>query len=203
LTGAILAGGENTRIPKLKGFLEVGGTPIITHNIGILKKIFERVVISTNMPERYFSLGLSLIGDIRSERGPMTGILSVLVATGDDSVFVVACDMPFVNEHLIRYMVEKHREESAGGGVQTYDAVVPVFQGLTEPLFGIYTRDCIPTLESMIRNGQRSIIGMLKALRVRPITDDEVKGVDAAGRSFVNINTVEDYKKIGGKVCLG
>ena len=201
MTGAILAGGENTRIPKLKGFLEVGGTSIIAHTIGILKKFFERVVVSTNTPESYFSLGLPLIGDVRSERGPMIGILSVLVATGDDSVFVVACDMPFVDERLIGYMVEKYRAETAGG--QIYDAVVPVFQNLIEPLLGIYTRNCIPPLESMIQNGQKSIIGMLKTLRVRFVTDDEIKAVDAAGRSFVNINTREDYENIGGKVCLG
>jgi len=47
------------------------------------------------MPERYFSFGLPMVGDVRNARSPMTGILSVLIATGEEAVFVVACDMPF------------------------------------------------------------------------------------------------------------
>lgn len=202
MIGAILSGGENRRIPVLKGFLTVDGATIIERIIGVLGRVFERVVISTNMPERYFCFGVPLIGDIKREKGPMTGILSVLVATGEDSVFVVACDMPFVSEKLIRYMVEKYSAESAGQGPQNYDAVIPVYKGREQPLFGIYTRSGMKTLESMIESGQRSLIRMLRDLRVLCITDEEVKGVDSAGESFVNINTLKDYKRIGGKTCL-
>jgi len=202
LIGAILSGGENKRIPALKGFLTIEGRTIIGRSIGVLAKVFDKIVISANIPERYFSLGRPLVGDIRKEKGPMIGILSVLVATGEDAVFVVACDMPFINEKLIRYMVEKHRTECAEHGAGNCDAVLPVFRGYTEPLFGIYTKRAAESMESLIRNGQRSLADMLAQLRVKYIAEQEVRAVDPEGESFVNINTMEDYERIGGRTCL-
>lgn len=202
MIGAILSGGENKRIPVLKGFLTIEGGTIIGRSIGVLGKVFDKIVISANIPERYFSLGMPLIGDIRKEKGPMIGILSVLVATGEDAIFVVACDMPFINEKLIRYMVEKHRTECAEQGAGNCDAVIPVFRGYPEPLFGIYTKRAAESMESLIRNGQRSLADMLAHLRVKYIAEQEVRAVDPEGESFVNINTMEDYERIGGRICL-
>lgn len=200
MIGAVLAGGENRRIPVLKGFLEVEGRPIMERSIGLLLRVFGRVVISTNMPECYFSLGVPLIGDIRGERGPMTGILSVLVSTGADAVFVVACDMPFIKEELVRYMADSFGQ-GAKGKEQGIDAVAPVFGGRTEPLFGIYTKGCIEPFAAMIEKGRRGLSEMLTCLRVRYIIEEEVRGLDPEGESFVNINTIEDYERIGGKTC--
>ena len=200
MIGVILAGGENRRIPALKGFLSVEGKAIIERSIETLTRIVGKTVISTNMPEKYFCFGLSLVGDIVQEKGPIIGILSVLAATGEDSVFVVACDMPFVNGKLVRYMVESFRGKKAQDA--HVDAVIPVFEGKTEPLFGIYTRRVMITIEDMLHNGRKGLIAMLEDLNVHYITDGEVRAEDPKGASFVNINTMEDYERIGGKTCL-
>jgi molybdopterin-guanine dinucleotide biosynthesis protein A len=202
LIGAVLSGGENKRIPVLKGFLEVEGRAIIQRSIDVLARVFGSVVISTNMPERYFSLGVPLIGDIRKEKGPMTGILSVLVATRAEAVFVVACDMPFINEKLIRYMVGKHRTACSERGGGICDAVIPEFRSYKEPLFGIYTGSAVQRMESLIRDGRRKLTDVLAHLRVTYIAEQEVRAVDPEGESFVNINTMEDYERIGGRICL-
>ncbi len=193
MIGAVLAGGENTRIPSLKGFLEVEGRTLIERGVAILNRIFGKIVISTNLPERYFFLGLPMIGDIRKERCPLTGILSVLVATAEEAVFVVACDMPFLSEKLIRYMAGEQKREGAERG---YDAVIPLFKGKKEPLFGVYTRAVIPAAEETLRRGERRITEMLAGLRVRYITEEEVRAQDPEGDSFVNVNTMEDYERI-------
>ncbi|MEK6672279.1 MAG: molybdenum cofactor guanylyltransferase [Nitrospirota bacterium] len=202
MTAAILSGGENTRMPVLKGFLEVDGRTILSRSLELLKRVFRNVVINTNMPERYFSFGVPLKGDIRNERGPMTGILSLLAGTGDDSVFVVACDMPFINEELIRYMVDCYERQGARGEGQA-DAVIPVFRGKPEPLLGIYSRSAIMVLEEEVRKGKRGIQETLTKLNVLYITDEEVRRIDPEGLSFVNINTINDYERIGGNLCLG
>ena len=200
MIGVILAGGENRRIPALKGFLSVEGKAIIERSIDTLTRVLGKTVISTNMPEKYFCFGLSLIGDITQEKGPIIGILSVLAATGEDSVFVVACDMPFVSGTLVRYMVESFKGGMARDA--RVDAVVPVFEGKTEPLFGIYTRRVMNPIEGMIHNGRKGLIAMLDDLNVQYITDEEVRARDPKGDSFININTMEDYERIGGKTCL-
>jgi len=200
LIGVILAGGENSRIPALKGFLSIEGKAIIERSIETLTGILGQTVISTNMPEKYLCFGLPLIGDIKKEKGPIIGILSVLAATEEDSVFVVACDMPFVSGKLIQYMVESFKGEMARDA--HVDAVIPVFEERTEPLFGIYARRVMKPIEGMIHNRRKGLIAMLEDLNVRYITDEEVRAMDPKGASFVNINTMEDYERIGGKTCL-
>lgn len=201
MTAAILSGGENTRIPVLKGLLTINGKTIIERSLDVLSRVFSKIVINTNMPEIYFHFGVPLIGDIKKEKCPMTGVLSVLVATGEDSVFVVACDMPFISEELIRYMVASFKRQEARGKGQV-DAVIPVFNGKPEQLFGIYTKSVIKIMEDAMYKGQKSINGILNRLNVLYIGEEEVRSIDDDGRSFVNINTMEDYERIGGKLCL-
>lgn len=214
MTGAILSGGENTRMPLLKGFLKINGQTIIERNLNILCKVFEEVVISTNMPEKYFGFGVPLIGDLKKEKGPMTGILSVLIATATDAVFVTACDMPFINEALIRYMVDRYNQQSAFSihnspipnpqfPLKSYDAVIPVFNNGTEPLFGIYARDTMKPMEKALKKGDKGLNELLKNINTLFVNEEEIRGIDPTGKTFANINTISDYENIGGALCLG
>lgn len=189
MTGTILAGGENQRIPLLKGHIEVNGQRMIDSSIKLLKNLFDRVVISTNTPELYFYCGVPMIGDILRERGPLTGIFSVLLNTRDD-IFVVACDMPFIKVELVSLLVTRYalREERC-------DAVIPVFEEIPQPLFGIYSKNILSTIEKRLEKGSRGIRDLLTELKVLYIKEDEVRRIDPEGRSFVNINTMEDYER--------
>lgn len=200
MIGAILAGGENSRIPYIKGFLKVNGSTIIERNLDILKEVFDVVVISTNSPEIYFPFGVPLIGDIIKERGPMTGIFSILTSTGADSVFVVACDMPFIKEDLIRYMKDRFEGLSLSGKI--VDALVPRFKGGTEPLVGIYTSRVRGRMEDSLKAGRKGLHAFLRVVNTVYIEEKEIKDIDPEGLSFVNINTLEDYERIGGMKCL-
>ena len=191
----ILAGGENKRIPLIKGFLEIRNRKIIETNIELLKSIFSRVILSVNHPELYFYLGLPMIGDVVDSRGPMTGILSVFMNTESADIFVTACDMPYINAILIKYMVEKYNDK--------FDALIPLYDGKPQPLFGIYAKRISELMEQRIRAGKKSLLDFLKTINVRYINEEEVRNIDPEGRSFVNINTFKDYQREGGAICLG
>lgn len=199
MIGSILAGGENRRIPYIKGLLKVNGLTIIERNLNILKEIFHRVVISTNSPEIYFPFGVPLIGDIIKERGPMAGIFSVLVSAWVNPVFVIACDMPFVKKELIVYMKDRFEELSLRNDI---DAMVPRFNGEVEPLFGIYNPSIKDRVEESLKAGQKGLYVFLQNINTVYIEEQEIRDIDPDGLSFVNINTLEDYEKIGGKRCL-
>jgi molybdopterin-guanine dinucleotide biosynthesis protein A len=183
MTACILSGGENKRFPYPKGFIELGGRRLIESTVETLSGIFDRVVISTNEPEKYFYLGAPMIGDIVRQRGPMTGILSALVSTDEQCVFFAACDMPFIKPELIRYI--------AGKGCGT-DAVAPVWEGRPEPLLAVYSKNLIDALKEGISSGKRSLRDFLGGIDVLYISEEEVKAVDPEGRSFLNINTMDD-----------
>lgn len=189
MIAAIISGGENRRMPVIKGFIEINGKKIIESQLELLRGLFDRVVISSNAPELYFGLGVPVIGDVLSQRGPLTGILSVLLSTGEEEVFCVACDMPFISPELIGHIT---REK---GG----DAAVPVFCGRPEPLLSVYSKGIIETGLRRLAEGKASLTGILDEIDVRYIKEDDVRAIDPDGRSFVNINTPEDLNLINRK----
>lgn len=209
MTGTILAGGENRRIPLLKGHIEINGKKIIDSSVNLMRNLFGRVVISTNTPELYFYCGVPMIGDIINQRGPLTGIFSVLSNIKDDAIFVVACDMPFLNDQLMRYMVDKYsgknRENSepmtSGSEMAEWDAVIPVFEGKPQPLVGIYSKNILGIIEERLNKGLKKLKDMLTEINVLYIKEEEVRQIDPKGRSFLNINTMEDYEKVISVCC--
>jgi len=191
----ILAGGENTRIPVQKGFLVINGQRIIDRNVHLFKGIFKRIFISTNAPDLYFSTGAIIVGDIIRQKGPMTGICSALAVPGVSAVFVTACDMPFINVILVQYLLERWECRR--------DALIPIYRKMPEPLFGIYSKSIGGVMEDSIRKGERSLQAFLGKINVLYVDEEEVRRRDPEGKSFVNINTLEDYQKeTGGKACL-
>jgi molybdopterin-guanine dinucleotide biosynthesis protein A len=191
----ILAGGENKRIPLLKGFLEIRDGKILEVSIQHLRKVFNRIILSANTPEHYYYLGLPMVGDIIQVRGPMTGIFSALSLPDVSDVFVTACDMPEINGILIKYI--------AGRWASEYDAAIPVFNNEPQPLFGVYAKRVVQRMEEALHHDKRSLRGFLRDCNVLYIQEADVRKIDPEGRSFVNINTMQDFEKeTGGKTCL-
>lgn len=191
----ILAGGENRRIPLLKGFLDIRDGRILEVSIQRLRKVFNRIILSTNTPEHYYYLGLPMVGDIIKVRGPMTGIFSALSLPDVSAVFVTACDMPDINGILITYI--------AGRWASEHDAVIPVFNNEPQPLLGVYAKSLARRMEEALHHEKRSLKGFLRDSNVLYIQETDVRKIDPEGRSFVNINTMQDFEKeTGGKTCL-
>ncbi|GBD97302.1 putative molybdenum cofactor guanylyltransferase [bacterium BMS3Abin06] len=198
---AILAGGENTRMPVLKAFIEVEGQRLIERNLKIMKQLFSEVFIVTNRPETYSYLGVPMLGDTYNTRGPMTGIFTSLLNSSNPWVFISACDMPFVNECLIRYMAS---------GRNNFDAIVPespllskgghrggkkrLRRDYTEPLFAFYSKKLLLSMEKSVISANKSLRDFLSNKRVKYITSGEIRKIDPEAVSFVNLNTPEDIE---------
>jgi molybdopterin-guanine dinucleotide biosynthesis protein A len=189
----ILAGGENKRYPSLKAFIEVDGSPLIARTLSILRGLFDQVLISTNIPGPYFALGVPLIGDVLPSVGPMSGIYSTLRYTGHDRIFVVACDMPFLTQDLIRLVCE---QDTAKASQNTVQATVPVCGDDPQPLLAVYHSTALPQMEASILGGKTSMKRFLDEIGAHYIAEHLVRQVDPAGMSFANINTISDYDKI-------
>jgi molybdopterin-guanine dinucleotide biosynthesis protein A len=190
-TGVILAGGENTRMPVLKAFIKVKGTPIIERNLALIQQVFQETLIVTNQPSDYSHLGVSLLGDIYDIRGPMTGILTSLLNSPAPWVFISACDMPFINRDLILYMYS----QKTG-----FDAVVPASKGKAEPLFAFYSKKLLSSMEKSLLSGRRGLKDFLKDKKVKYISASEARRFDPGTRSFINLNTPEDADRHLGVV---
>ncbi len=200
----------------LKGHIEINGKKIIDSSVNLMRNLFGRVVISTNTPELYFYCGAPMIGDIINQRGPLTGIFSVLSNIKDDAIFVAACDMPFLNGQLMKYMVERfnteHKTQNSNpplppfskggrGGItrstqEKWDAVIPIFEEKPQPLFGIYSKNILGIIEERLNKGLKRLKDLLTEINVLCIKEEEIRHIDPEGRLFLNINTMEDYEKV-------
>lgn len=189
IAGAILAGGSNRRFPILKGLMEVEGERVIDRNLRLLRRFFSQVLISTNRPDAYFYTGAQLVGDLYPPIGPMVGICSALITTGADALCVVACDMPFVRSQLIDILLK-----NIGSG----DAVIFEHSGRLHPLLGIYRAGLIPLMEELINQKDTEMIGFIRQIDCRIISEAQLPELSELGMSFVNINTPEDYRRYKG-----
>jgi molybdopterin-guanine dinucleotide biosynthesis protein A len=184
-TGVILAGGENRRMPIPKAFIKIRGIKIIERSLSIMKSLFREVFIVTDRPADYVHLGVPMLGDAYDIRGPMTGILTSLICSSNSWIFATACDMPFINEELIRYGASQR---------EGYEAVTPLLDGLTEPLFSFYSRRLIPGMEKTLLSGDTGLKDFLNTKRVKYLREKEIRKIDPGISSFVNFNTPEDLE---------
>jgi molybdopterin-guanine dinucleotide biosynthesis protein A len=74
-----------------------------------------------------------------------------------------------------------------------HDAVVPDVDGHLQPMLAVYrVAPCRAAIRAALARGDRRMISFLDDLRTRQISEDELRAVDPALRSFFNVNTPAD-----------
>jgi molybdopterin-guanine dinucleotide biosynthesis protein A len=187
VSGIVLAGGQSSRLSMDKSFVNVNGRPLIERIVAKLARLSDDVIIVTNSPEKYDHLKAKLVGDIYPGKGSLGGIYSGLRAAANAYSLVVACDMPFLDLNLLRYMILL---------THGHDVVIPRIEGLTEPLHAIYSKSCLEPIDRLLARGGLKIIDFFSEVRVRYVEKDEIDIFDPRHLSFFNINTPNDLEKM-------
>jgi molybdopterin-guanine dinucleotide biosynthesis protein A len=187
VTAVILAGGSSERYGQNKAFLEIGGIRLIDLVAGQMKNIFKRAILVTNQKRDYEYLEIPIVEDLVKGLGPIGGIYTGLMSIADKAGFFVACDMPFINKRLVRYMVDIRGN---------HPAVVPSVGNEIEPLHAIYTRACLGPIRSLIDSKRYQIRLFYDHVSVRYVKEDEISRFGSPSRAFLNINTVDELAKI-------
>lgn len=185
MTGVILAGGKSSRLNG-KSFLELSGTTVIEHIIRSLDPFFNELIIITGAVEEYLDFRISLVSDIIPGKGPLGGIYTGLSVSSNSTVFIVACDMPFVNMQLIKYMSTFTKE---------FDIVVPCNDKGYETLHAFYSKNCLAKIEEQISANKLKIANLYLYCKVREITLEEIKRYDPGQLSYFNMNTPQQYEE--------
>ena len=126
-----------------------------------------------------------IVTDIYPGKGALGGIYTGLATSNLLHNLVVACDMPFLNQPLLQYMVQV----SPG-----FDLVVPRVGDWVEPLHAVYSKDCLIPIERLLKQGEIRVRALFELVKVRYIEDDEVSRFDPKHLSFFNINTEADLE---------
>lgn len=187
VTAVILAGGASSRMKRNKAFLMFRGERFIERIFRQMSTIFPEVILVTNSPELYRFLPCRIVTDLYPGMGALAGIQAGLTQSSTPYIFVVACDMPDLNEHLVRHLVSR---------AEGVDVVIPESDSGLEPLHAVYGRGCLGAMNDALSSGRSKIVACFDQLRVTVVSRQEIAGIDPAFRSFRNINTPEEYFRI-------
>jgi len=124
--------------------------------------------------------------DLYPGKGSLGGIHAGLTYSTCSHSLAVACDMPFLNLDLLRYMIELSPD---------FDVVIPRVGDKKEPLHAIYSKDCLWPIETLLEQGDLRITGFFDAMRVRYVDEDEIDRFDPKHLSFLNVNTQDDLAR--------
>jgi molybdopterin-guanine dinucleotide biosynthesis protein A len=191
MTGIILAGGKNRRIGTNKAFLVVNGDRIIDRTVGILKSLFEDVIIVANDPLAYLDQNVTIVTDILPDKGALGGLYTGLFFASHSRAFVCACDMPFIAKKFIEYMINQ---------VGSYDIVTPDAGDGWQPMHAIYDKKFLPEMKSMLDQDKLKISYLYKSGRTLTIRGDITDTFDPEKKMFLNVNTYDDLQAISREV---
>ena len=186
----VLAGGRGVRLGRDKALETIGNQSLLQRAVSSLRPFDSEVIIVTTQEQSLLQSvhhpRLRVVADIYPGKGALGGLYTGLVTSGSLYNIVVACDMPFLSYGLLHYMIKL----SSG-----FDAVVPRLGGDVEPLHAVYSKECLVSIQSLLKKGRLSIAELFSMIRVRYIGVEEIDKFDPKHLSFFNINTEADLSR--------
>ncbi len=182
LYGLVLSGGQSSRMKKDKGSLDYRGISQREYLYGLLSKQCKKTFISCNDKQASdIAENLPIIPDSFLDLGPMGGILSALQTHPDAAWLTIACDLPYLSERTIEYLVQNRNPS------KTATAFLDTAGEFPEPLITIWEPKSYAVLLQFLSQGYscprkaliNSDIELLKA-------PDE--------KEFLNANYPEEYE---------
>jgi len=193
----LLAGGLGTRLNGYeKALLPLDEGTFIENTLQVLESVSDEVVVSFRDEEqldlfREYVCGKETVIDKLRNIGPLGGMLEGFKKASGEYIFVVACDMPYLNGELINLLFEVS---------EGHDAVLPInVSGQKEPLHAVYRRKpMLSEIKSCVDKGLRSVMAPVSALDdVLFLESEEISKIDKDLLSFTNINTPRDMNMLG------
>ena len=170
-SAAILAGGQATRFGgRDKSALLVDGRTIRERQIEAIAPLIDDLHI--------------VVSDIVPGCGPLGGLHAALTAARHDTLFLIACDMPYVPTAFVAYLL------SLAGDA---DAVVPQSERGYHPLCAVYTRACLEPAAERLADRRLTMVGLVNSVRTRIVPVEDIRRFGEPEWLLANVNTPADY----------
>lgn len=183
MSGVLLAGGHSRRMGADKALLDVGGEPLAVRVLRVLDRVCDDVVVASGDGSRLGGLGRPQAADPRPGAGPLAGIVAGLLAASHDLVAVLAVDQPDASAAVLARLAAVWAGEAA---------VVPVVDGLQQPLHAVWSRAAAPSLLARLDRGERAVSPAVAALGARLAGPELWAEADPSGRFARNLNVPAD-----------
>ena len=179
INAVIFAGGKSSRMGEDKALLPFGEyLSLAEFQYAKLSRLFNKVYISAK--EHKFDFECMVIKDTRKETSPLIGLISIFETLEIDEVFILSVDAPFVDEEIIKHLLE-HDESML-------DIIVAQSPSGVQPLCGVYKRSILPLAYDQLEKGNHRLGDLLLLARTRFVPFEE-------DRPFTNLNHPEEYQE--------
>lgn len=188
VSGVVLAGGKSKRMGMDKRHLSVHGKPLLERVTSVLLELFPEVLLV--LAEEDISRQgdrIRIVTDLIPDCAAVGGLYTGLYHSRYPRIFVVACDMPFINPAVIELFLQK---------IDATDIVMAQLVAGLQPLHGLYSKQCLPILKEMIdaRDLRLQNIADKPGLIVHRVPETEIKRLDPQLISFLNVNSPADLE---------
>lgn len=185
VTGALLLGGNSTRMGQDKARLEWRGETWSTRSARMLAGLFFETLLVGGDPEQ-----IAPGHRVTDPAGPvcaLRGLVGALSAASADRVIVVATDLPFLSADLLLALTAWPER----------DVVVPTDAGRDHPLCAIYRREvCLPIARQHLESDQLSLRALLEAVDCDRVTLSQLGLDDLGSAPLANINTPAELARM-------
>jgi len=202
----ILAGGKSRRMGRDKAFIEFQGAPLIASVIAHVQQVCAEVLVVANDHDAYARFGLPIVSDVFPNKGSLGGIYSGLLAAREEYALAVACDMPFLNQALLRYLITlapqadivvPHAIDPSGnvahnGKRPRRDETLAKSRDL-HPMHAVYSKKCLAPIRARLLADDLRLISFFDDVTVRIVEPVEIERFDPQHLSFFNANTPDDF----------
>jgi molybdopterin-guanine dinucleotide biosynthesis protein A len=171
-----------------KRMMLIEGVPLLSRAVAAVSRIATEVLVATThaRPLPVQLPDVRIVYDRVNHGGPLAGIDVALAEARHELVLIVAGDMPWLQESLLRLLVDRARSERGA------DAVAIQSPRGSEPLLAVYRPSVRPVLTGLVDRGERRVGRLHELIHAVGISEDEWRRVDPEGRSLVNINRPAD-----------
>ncbi len=170
----------------------MGAKRLVARVLDVLRPLFAHILINSNTPALYQQWDVPVVTDRLPDKGALGGIYSGLLSAPTDLVFCVACDMPLLNQDLIRYMM---------ASVNGFDVLVPRTADGLHPLHAVYSKRCLPAIERLLAQNRLKISHLFSAVRTCYLPEAHIRAFDPELESLLNVNTWQDVELARQKIA--
>lgn len=162
----------------------MGNDTILNHSLELFAKLFKETILVVNDPKDFTGPDLMVVTDIIPARCSLAGLHTGLFYASFPWSYVLACDVPFASEAIIRYLLSNRKPGK--------EIIIPRTREGIEPLSALYHKSCLPFIERNLAENRFMIKKFFRPRKVWEIQPQELEKIDPQMRFKFNVNTPQD-----------
>ncbi len=182
--GLVLAGGKSVRMGTDKGLLNYFGKSQRDYAIELLEKLNLKTYLSVRKEQNIFDK--ATVEDVFLGLGPFGAICSAFQSDPNMAWMVLATDLPYVDEKVIKLLLEKRNPAKIATAIKGKNKQFP------EPLITIWEPKAYPILLNYLA------LGISCPRKV--LINNDVEIVEIDDDFIINVNTPKEFDEVKKKL---